>query len=935
MPLSMNEIKARAAAFANRWRDASREEADAQEFEIDFLNVFGVTRRKVATFEKKVRKLDGKNGYVDLFWPGTLAVEMKSRGKDLDKAYEQAREYLEAFPQHELPRGVLICDFERFHFYDLDANAAKTEFTIDELPSRVELFAYLAGYQKRVYREQDPANFAAAEAMGRLHDRLKEIGYEGRELEIYLARLMFCMFADDAAIFDKDDFLYYLRDRTAEDGSDLAAKLDEFFYVLNTPSEKRLRNLDERLAAFPYVNGGLFAERLSPAAFDAASRQILLECCELDWGQISPSIFGALFQCAMDPTARRNLGAHYTSEKNILKALHPLFLDDLRAELDKIKGGKVGRTQRLNAFCDKLASIKILDPACGCGNFLVVAYRELRLLELEALQEIMRDRTERGERFLDAASLCRVNVDQFFGIEIEEFPAQIAKVALWLTDHQMNLKVRDAFGEYMARIPLTTAPTVVCANALRLDWREVVSPSELTYIVGNPPFVGARMASPEQKAELLDVFAGTKNAGNLDYVTCWHRKAAEFIQGTRIEVAFVSTNSISQGEQAALLWEPLAARFGVKINFAHQTFKWSNEARANAAVFCVIVGFATFDRPTKTLYVYDDVRAEPHVQTAKEINSYLLDAPNVAIKARSKPICDAPLMSLGNQPIDGGNYLFTESEMKAFVKIEPGSAQWFRPWYGSFEFINRKPRYFLFLKNCPPNELKNLPECLKRVEAVAKFRAESKRPVTRELSKTPREFAFENISKGNFIVVPEVSSERRHYIPIGFFSTENLCSNLVKMLPNATLYHFGVLTSSMHMAWTRYVCGRLKSDYRYSSSLVYNNFPWPVADAETQAKIADAAQGVLDARALFPNSSLADLYDPVATPPLLVKAHEKLDRLVERAYRKPKFDSDAERVAFLFERYLELTQGLTSSPTPPKSSSKKSRSKKATPDVAE
>lgn len=914
MPLSMNEIKARAAAFANRWRDASREEADAQEFEIDFLNVFGVARRKVATFEKKVRKLDGKNGYVDLFWPGALAVEMKSRGKDLDKAYEQAREYLEAFPQHELPRGVLICDFERFHFYDLDANAAKTEFTIDELPGKVELFAYLAGYQKRVYREQDPANFAAAEAMGRLHDRLKEVGYLGRELEIYLARLMFCMFADDAAIFDKDDFLFYLRDRTAEDGSDLAAKLDEFFYVLNTPPEKRLRNLDERLAAFPYINGGLFAERLSPASFDAASRQILIECCELDWGQISPSIFGALFQCAMDPRARRNLGAHYTSEKNILKALHPLFLDDLRAELDKVKALKIGRLQRLKAFHDKLASIKILDPACGCGNFLVVAYRELRLLELEVLKEI----NANGERFFDISSVCKVNVDQFFGIEIEEFPAQIARLALWLTDHQMNLKVRDAFGEYMARIPLTTAPTIVCADALRIDWREVVSPSELNYVVGNPPFVGARMASPEQKAEILNVFAGTKNAGNLDYVTCWHRKAAEFIQGTRIEVAFVSTNSICQGEQAAILWEPLVERFGVKINFAHQTFKWSNEARANAAVFCIIVGFATFDRPTKTLYVYDDVRSEPHARTAKGINAYLVDAPNVAIKTRSKPICNVPLMNVGNQPIDGGNYLFTKSEMEAFVQTEPNSARWFKPWYGSFEFINSQPRYFLFLKHCPPNELKKLPECLKRVEAVAKFREESKRPVTRELAKTPREFAFENMPGTNFLLVPKVSSERRKYAPVGFMNADVLASDLVFVVPNATLYHFGVLTSGMHMAWTRYVCGRLKSDYRYSSSLVYNNFPWPEADAETEAKIADAAQGVLDARAAFPNSSLADLYDPVATPPALIKAHEKLDRLVERAYRKPKFDSDAERVAFLFERYLELTKDLTSTSTPKK-----------------
>ena len=920
MPLSINEIKARAAAFANRWRDASREEADAQEFEIDFLNVFGVTRRKVATFEKKIKKLDGKNGYVDLFWPGMLAIEMKSRGKDLAKAYEQAREYLEAFPQNELPRGVLICDFERFHFYDLDADAAKTEFTIDELPNRVELFAYLAGYQKRVYREQDPANFEAAEAMGRLHDRLKEAGYEGRDLEIYLARLMFCMFADDAAIFDKDDFLFYLRDRTAEDGSDLGAKLDEFFYVLNTPDAKRLRTLDERLAAFPYVNGGLFAERLAPAAFDACLRRILLECCELDWGQISPSIFGALFQCAMDPKARRNLGAHYTSEKNILKALHPLFLDDLRAELDKIKGLKVGRSQRLNAFCDKLASIKILDPACGCGNFLVVAYRELRLLELEALQEIMRERTERGERFLDAASLCRVNVDQFFGIEIEEFPAQIARVALWLTDHQMNLKARDAFGEYISRIPLTAAPTIVGANALRLDWREVVSPSELTYIVGNPPFVGFTYMTPEQKADMSRIFPNTKI---LDFVTAWYKKAAEFIQETKIEVAFVSTNSICQGEAVAPLWNELFERFGVKINFAHQTFKWNNEARANAAVFCVIVGFATFDRTEKTLYVYDDVKSEPHAQNAKEINAYLVDGPNVIVERRNKALCDAPPMNWGSKATDGGFLIVKDSEKDEFLRREPAAEKYLRPFIGSEEFINAKKRWCLWLVDCPPDELKKMPAVLARVDEVRKFREKSSKEATRRKSAFPTLFDENHQPETDYLLIPEVSSERRRYIPIGFFSPEILCSNLVRIVPNATLYHFGVLTSGMHMAWTRYVCGRLKSDYRYSKDVVYNNFPWPDADAETQAQIADAAQAVLDARAEFPNSSLADLYDPVATPPALVKAHEKLDRLVERAYRKAKFDSDAERVAFLFERYLELTKDLIAESQPKKTRRKK------------
>ncbi len=900
--LSQNEIAARAAKFARDWKNTEREEAEAQEFLIEFFHVLGVSRKKVAIFEHKVKCADGGNGYIDLFWKGHILIEMKSRGKDLFKAYEQAKRYADALPHYEMPDVILICDFENWHFYDLTNNAELTAFTLDELPQHIHRFHFLAGYGQRKYQEEDPVNVQAAESLGKLHDGLKAIGYVGHPLEVYLVRLLFCLFADDTGIFRKDIFRTFIQDCTAEDGRDLAARLAELFQVLNTPEDKRFVTRDAVIKEFPYVNGGLFAEFLPMPAFDTEMRRALLDCCALDWSRISPAIFGSMFQSVMNADERRALGAHYTSERNILKLINPLFLDALWEEFGGIKIDKSTRKiSNLKQFHQKLSTLTFLDPACGCGNFLVVAYRELRRLELEVIKEMELEGTQ---WLFSVNEMSVVNVDQFFGIEIEEFPAQIARVAMWLMDHQMNVEVGNHFGEAYARIPLRASATIVCGNALQIDWESVVSKDKLSYILGNPPFVGARYMAPNQKADLLQVFDGVKNAGDLDFVAAWYKKAADYMEGTDVKTGLVSTNSIAQGQSVAILWKHLLQEKKAVINFAYRTFKWSNEARGNAAVHCVIIGFCLQESDAKKPLIDE----QGNRTMAKHINGYLVDAADIFIDNRSKPLCHVPEMGMGNQPIDGGNYLFTEEEKDEFLKIEPAAEPYFKPWLGSHELINGQRRFCLWLGNCSPAVLKNLPECMKRVEAVRLFRSSSKRSSTQKLALKPRRFQTENMPLGTYIAMPEVSSERRRYIPMGFFDENTLCSNLLKLVSGGTLYHFGILTSTMHMAWTRAVCGRLKSDYRYSNKLVYNNFPWPDADATQQEKIAKLAQSVLDARALYPDSTLADLYDPDCMPDELVDAHRKLDIAVEKAYGC-RFSNDADRVAFLFERYEKLIAG--------------------------
>ena len=906
MPLSWNEIKDRALKFSHEWEHDSSERSEAQTFWNEFFEIFGIHRRRVATFEKPIKKSDGAGGFVDLLWKGILVAEHKSRGKDLDRAYMQAKDYFPGIKEGDLPRYILVSDFAHFRLYDLEEDTHR-EFALRDLYKNIRLFGFIAGYQTTSFKEQDPVNIKAAERMGKLHDKLKECGYCGHELEVYLVRLLFCLFAEDTSIFERRQFQDLIEQRTEEDGQDLAQWLAALFQVLDTEQDKRLKKTDEQLTAFPYVNGSLFVERLSLAAFDNCMRQLLLDCCALDWSKISPAIFGSLFQSVMDQAKRRNLGAHYTTEKNILKLIGPLFLDELRAEFERLKT----QPRRLAEFHHRIAKLKFLDPACGCGNFLVIAYRELRELELDILRILTKSHDTESLEVSLFEILC--DVDQFYGIEIEEFPVQIARTALWLMDHQMNMKVSEEFGRYFVRLPLRKSATIVQGNALRIDWREIVKPEDLNYILGNPPFGGAKYINESQRADMSSVFSDVPGAGLLDFVSAWYRKAAEYMAyNPTIRSAFVSTNSITQGEQVGVLWTDLINR-GVKIHFAHRTFQWSSEARGKAAVHCVIIGFALEDATDKRIFDYEKLQGEPHEVKVKNINPYLVDAPDIIINRRNKPICSVPKIGIGNKPIDGGNYLFTIEERDDFLKREPAARAYFRPWLGADEFLNGPARWCLWLGDCPPDILQHMHEALKQVEAVRQYRMNSKSAPTRKLAVTPTRFHVENMPKTNYLVIPEVSSERRQYVPLGFLSPETLCSNLVKIVSDATLYHFGILSSSMHMAWLRSVGGRLKSDYRYSVGVVYNNFPWPETITEKQKlAITDAAQVVLDTRAKYPNSVLAYLYDPLSMPPDLVKAHQKLDATVDGAYTKRRFAGDRERVAFLFDLYQQITSSLLS-----------------------
>jgi hypothetical protein len=963
MVLSWNEIKERAYKFSKEWQGTENEEADAKPFLVEFFNVFGISNKRVSTFEYRVKKLNDKDGYIDLLWKGTILIEMKSRGKNLDKAYKQAIEYTYGLKEHELPKYILVCDFETFRLYDLDENKT-IEFQLKDLVNHVQSFGYLLGYQKRTFKEQDPANIKAAELMGKLHDRLEDIGYVGHPLEVYLVRILFCLFAEDTTIFEKQQFQDYIEQRTNEDGSDLAAKLQELFQVLNTAQEKRFKNLDEHLSQFPYVNGKLFEEILPTASFDSKMRQALLECCYIDWSKISPAIFGSMFQSVMNPKERRNLGAHYTSETNILKLIKPLFLDELWKEFESVKDNK----NKLPEFHKKLGTLKFLDPACGCGNFLVITYRELRLLELEVIKSILTKihninlNNISGYSVIPVNQLTKIDVDQFAGIEYEEFPARIAEVAMWLIDHQMNMLVSSEFGQYFARLPLKNSARIVHTDALEYNWDNILNsptydvvakntnvyvvespqmvydtvniktdnvsihkldkpntPRKIfDYIVGNPPFIGSKVMNQDQRNAVIKVFEFVQGAGVLDYVTAWYIKAAKYIQGTKTKVAFVSTNSIVQGEQTSILWGQMLNKYNIKIHFAHRTFKWSNEAKGNAAVYCIIVGFANFDTPNKRIFEYEDIKGEAHEIKAKNINPYLVDAKDILITKRNTPICKVPKMSFGNMPLDGGNLLLTREEKDVIIASFPTATKQIKKVIGSLEYINNIERYCIWLKDVSPNEFRSIKPIMQRIDKVKQFRISSIAPSTQKFSKTPFLFRDTNLPE-NYIVIPGVSSERRLFIPMGFLDNTTVPTNLVHIISDANLYHYGVLQSTMHMAWVKSVCGRLESRYRYSKDIVYNNYPWPEKPSDKQVKaIETAAQKVLDVRKQFPNNSLADLYDPLAMPKDLVKAHNELDKAVDLAYRSQAFTSEANRMEFLFELYEKYTADLFTKEKPKK-----------------
>ena len=858
MPLSWNEIRHRAIVFSKDWRGVTREAAERQTFWNEFFNVFGVRRRTVATFEEPVRKLTGDWGFIDLFWPGHLLVEHKSAGEDLGKAHAQGMAYIRGLKDsgrdREIPRWLIVSDFARVALHDLEPEQDPDAPLLNRLPPSVEFpladfhkcirhFAFIAGYTQHRLNPEDPANFEATQLMCDLHDALEAGGYTGHELKRFLVRILFCLFSEDNGIFPQKAFELFLRDRTAGDGSDLGIRLEQLFRVLNIDTPQRQRNLDEELSQFPYVNGDLFAERLEFAEFNTDMRNRLLACCGFRWETISPAVFGSLFQAVMDSKERRQIGAHYTAEKNILKLIRSLFLDELRDEFEAIKADRsTRRTARLQEFHNKLANLRFLDPACGCGNFLVLTYRELRKLELEVLVKLRGGQREMSLE--DVNRLSKLDVHQFYGIEIEEFPARIAEVALWLTDHQANIALSQAFSQLVLRLPLRASPRIVVGNALRMDWRRVIPPEKCSYVLGNPPFVGGKYQTDEQRADMDVVTARIKNAGLLDYVTGWYFKAADYIRRTRITVGFVSTNSITQGEQVGVLWNALFQHFGVKIHFGHRTFPWESEARGKAHVHVVIIGFAAVDISNKRIYDYSTDPDHPLVSDARNISPYLVEGSDRAIVNRGQPLCAVPKIGIGNKPIDGGYYLFTAEEKEEFLKLEPDARKFFRRWFGSNEFVNSVERWFLWLGSCAPDELRRLPECRKRVDLVTQYRRGEIPPkgkkatekntdrneLTQRLADTPTAFHVQNIPTRDFLVIPETGSNLRHYLPLGFMSpSKGLCSNLVKMMSDATLFHFGVLSSIMHMAWIRQVGGRMKSDPRYSVKLIYNNYPWPVA----------------------------------------------------------------------------------------------------------
>lgn len=932
--LSWNEIHRRATLFARDWSSATREQADKQTFWNEFFDIFGISRRTVASFEEPVRRLRGTYGFIDLLWKGRLLIEHKTTGASLEAAETQAFDYIQDLQTvgrgDEIPRYLLLSDFRRFALYDLEPDEQlelplfrtrrylRTEFALAELPDHVREFAFIPGYKIHAVRPHDELNLKAVAIMANLHDRLKAGGYTGHDLERFLVRVLFCMFAEKTHIFEPESFTLYIQNHTHRDGNDLGRALAELFETLNTPPGRRQRNLDEDLRAFTYVNGALFAERLQFAAFDAPMRVALLEAANFDWSRISPAIFGALFQEVIadsDPEhdIRRNLGAHYTSERDILKVIHPLFLNMLRDEFDSIQRDRSGRrANRLEQFRVRLTQLKFLDPACGCGNFLVIAYRELRALELEVLKA--QHSGQQAFTLDEVNRLSQVDVNQFYGIEIEEWPVRIAEVALWLTDHQANLRILEAFSQPFLRLPLRNSPHIHHGNALQMDWNTLLPSAECSYILGNPPFVGHHYQSATQKEDQQFVMRDIAARGVLDYVCNWYVKGAEYIHGRTCPVAFVSTNSISQGEQPGILWTHLFARYGLKIHFAYQTFAWESEARGAAHVHVVIVGFGAYDRDGKSIFSErpDGTMAVSHVNN---ISPYLIQGPDKALLVKNDPPPGIPKMSWGNKPTDGGHLILSPEEKDELIRACPRARRFVRQYMGGADFIDGVVRYCLWLVNARPEDLAAMPEVMERVAAVREFRLQSKAPSTRAYARYATRFRQIAQPAGDYLAIPEVSSQARPYVPIAVVSQTVICSNTVQFVPGFNLFHFAVLTSSMHMAWLRVVCGRLKSDYRYSNTLVYNNYPWPDNPTPQQrARVEEHAQNVINARSLYPESSLANLYDPLTMPPELIDAHQRLDRAVERCYRAEPFSSDRERVEYLFALYEQLNTPLLPAP---------------------
>jgi hypothetical protein len=923
--INITEIRKRLRSFAKEHATDTDEKQHAQQFWRDFYACFGLSKSSASMFEARVVKIGGKKGYIDSFIPSVLLVEHKSLGKDLAEGYRQAQEYFHAITNDfERPQYIIVSDFQSFHLYNLAVSAKEPHICkLDELADRADWFMFLADNRVDAITEETPINRKAAYQISLLHKKLLDNKFMGRDLEVFLTRLLFCLFADDTGIFGADGQFRRLIEQTRQDGADTGTSFAQLFQVLNTPVKRRQTNLDDSLMAFEYVNGELFAQTTQIPFFDSELRRLLLDCVKLDWSAISPAIFGAMFQAVLEDGAvdnadrkqnRRELGAHYTSERNILKVIEPLFLDELRAEFERAKNNKT----RLQALYDKLPTLNFFDPACGCGNFLVIAYRELRRLENDVIDQLFFKSNAGG--LFDIATLCRVNVGQFYGIEIDEAAAHIARVALYITDHQQNIESARRFGTTRATVPLVTTPHILHDNALQADWQALLPAQRCSYVMGNPPFIGYSVQSAQQKADMDLVFAGLNGAGVLDYVCAWYEKASIYLMpNMHAEFAFVSTNSIAQGEQPAVLWKNLRKRC-YQIKFAHQTFKWNNEGKGIAAVHCVVIGLSRNAISKKILFKYSDIAKEAISVIANNINAYLFDADDILLEKRRQPLsANAPVMTRGSSPIDGGNLLLTTEEKDELLLREPQAERWLKKYLMGDEFINGVERWCLWLENITAIELKSMPSVLARVEKVKAMRLASKKVATTELAKTPTIFGEIRRSKTNeYLAIPKVSSERRTYIPIAYLTNDTVCGDKLFFVSDANPFVFGIITSSMHMAWMRAVCGRMKSDYSYSNTIVYNNFPFPRDKAISN--VENTAEGILAARENYPTLNLSQLYDPLTMPVELVKAHEANNRAVDKAYGYKGGDDDASRVAFLFKLYEQMTSLLP--PTPVKRSRK-------------
>ncbi len=931
--MTEKEQKSAAKAFAEYWKDKGDEKSDTQSFWLSLLHdVYGVEEpTKYVSFEKRVK--DTTTNFIDVYIPSTrVMIEQKTLGKNLRKGiiqsdgsilspFQQAKRYIVNLPVDEHPRWLITCNFEEFLIYDMNKpNGEPEQIFLKDLPKEFYRLQFLVDTGSEHLKKEMEISLKAGDLVGKLYDAIlkqyknPDSAESLHSLNMLCVRLVFCLYAEDAGIFGSHDmFGNYLRQYPTKE---VHQKLRELFRVLDMTQEQRDAYDDymyEDLAAFPYVNGGLFAdEKIEIPRFTDEIVDLLINKASygFDWSDISPTIFGAVFESTLNPETRRSGGMHYTSIKDIHKVIDPLFLDGLYEEFSSIKDTKVERTRKkkLEAFQDRLASLCFLDPACGSGNFLTETYISLRKLENETLREIIVASKGQigGQKMFggDVVSPVKVSIGQFYGIEINDFAVTVAKTALWIAESQMMQETESLIQIDLDFLPLKSYANIVEGNALRIDWESVVPKDRLNYIMGNPPFVGARLMSAEQKDDVFTIFDGIKNNGNLDYVSCWYKKAADMMTETEIRTALVSTNSITQGEQVAILWKNLF-ECGGHIDFAYRTFIWDSEASLKAHVHCVIVGFSKAPNTAKK-QLFDN----GSVKIVENINGYLVEADDIVIESRKQPICKVPSIGIGNKPIDDSNYLFSYEEMIEFIKAEPKSQQYFRPWLGATEFLNGNPRYCLWLGDCSPKELRSMPECLKRVEAVRQFRLSSSSAGTRKIADTPTRFHVENMPSSDYILLPCHSSEKRKYIPFGYVSKNVLSSNAVLIMPNASLYHFGVLTSNVHMAWVRTVCGRIKSDYRYSKDIVYNNFPWCNPTPEQKAKIEQTAQHILDVRAKYSDSSFADMYgEKMYLYGDLVTAHQLNDRAVMEAYGFwGKLNTESEYVAKLMGMYRELTE---------------------------